>query len=217
MAIRVILADSHPLMLEGIKAVFEKKAGDITVAGAAVDGKGLLQLARKKPADVYILDIAMPYLNGIETAARLFRWNKKAKVIFLSMHNDKSTAEKALKTGARGYLLKEDPADEVIKAVHEVFRGGYYISAPLAELLAEKMSADTRNSARPDSRDRLTSKEREIVQLIAEGMPNKQIARELRISENTVHAHRNNIARKLDIHKQTDLVRYALKENIATL
>lgn len=217
MPIRVMLADDHALVLEGIKAVLEKKAGGMIVSCEVPDGKKLLEAARKRPADVYVLDIAMPLLNGIETAARLLRQDKKAKIIFLSMYNDRSTVEKAFKTGARGYLLKENAADEIVKAVQEVYRGGYYVSAPLSDLVAERMRGGARNRPQTESRDRLTSKEKEIVQLIAEGLPNKQIARELKISANTVHAHRNNIARKLDIHKQTDIVRYAIKEKIARL
>ena len=217
MTIKVMLADDHALVLEGIKAVLERKANGIVVSCEAPDGKKLLEAARKKPADVYVLDIAMPLLNGIETAARLLRQDKKAKIIFLSMYNDKSSVEKAMKTGAKGYLLKENAADEIVKAVQEVYRGGFYVSAPVSDVIAERMRNKTLDRTKLESQDRLTSKEKEIIQLIAEGLPNKQIARELKISENTVHAHRNNIARKLDIHKQTELVRYAIKEKIVKL
>lgn len=217
MPIKVIIADDHSLVLEGLKPLLEKKSRDIIITGEATDGKKFLELARKKPADVYLLDIAMPGLNGIDTAVRLLHYDKTAKVIFLSMYDDRPTVENAMKAGAKGYLLKENAADEVIKAIHEVNRGGYYFSPDLHGLMAENLQGSVRAASRPADSPALTSKEREIVQLIAEGMANKQIARELKISANTVHAHRNNIARKLNIHKQTDLVRYAIREKIAKL
>ncbi|MBI4350609.1 MAG: response regulator transcription factor [Elusimicrobia bacterium] len=216
MPIKVILADDHALVREGLKLLLAKSAGDIVVTGEASDGRTFLELARKKPADVYLLDIAMPGLNGVEAAARLLRSDKTAKIVFLSMYDDKPTLEKAIKAGARGYLLKECAGDEVARAIREVHRGGHHFSGPLHGLLLETMKERTRGPA-PAASGALTSKEREIVQLVAEGLANKQIARELKISANTVHAHRNNIALKLNIHKQADLVRYAIKEKIAKL
>ena len=217
MPIKVIIADDHHLVLEGLRLLLEKHARDIVITGEAADGRKFLELARRKPADVYLLDIAMPGLNGIDAAARLLRADRTAKIIFLSMYDDKPTVEKAMKTGAKGYLLKECAADEVVKAVHAVHRGGHYFSAALHGFMAENLQDARRASATSGGPAPLTSKEREIVQLVAEGLANKQIARELKISANTVHAHRNNIAHKLNIHKQADLVRYAIKEKIARL
>ncbi|HNW45042.1 MAG TPA: response regulator transcription factor [Elusimicrobiales bacterium] len=217
MTIKVIIADDHSLVIEGLKPLLEKKSRDIVITGQATDGKKFLELARKKPADVYLLDIAMPSLNGIDAAARLIRSDKTAKIIFLSMYDDRSTVEKAMKTGAKGYILKESAADELIKAVREVSRGGYYLSPALHSFMAESLQNRDRAGLTPPRSGLLTSKEREIVQLIAEGLANKQIAREMKISANTVHAHRSNIAHKLNIHKQTDLVRYAIKEKLVKL
>lgn len=217
MPIKVIIADDHKLVMEGLKPLLEKKAGDIVITGTAVDGKKFLELARKTPADIYLLDIAMPCLNGIEAAVRLLRADKAAKIIFLSMYDDRSTVEKAMKTGAKGYLLKESAADEVVKAIHEVYRGGHYLSAALHGFMAENLLNGSGARTKQGDPDPLTSKEREIVQLIAEGLANKEIARELKISANTVHAHRNNITRKLNIHKQTELVRYAIQKKISKL
>ena len=214
MPIKVIIADDHILVMEGLKPLLEKKSRDIAVTGEAANGKELLELARKKPADVYLLDIAMPCLNGIDTATRLLRMDKTAKIIFLSMYDDRSTVASALKTGAKGYLLKESACDEVVKAIHEVHRGGHYISAALHGLLVEPIHFGARDTLSRSNPDLLTSKEREIVQLVAEGLGNKQIARRLTVSSNTIHAHRNNIAHKLNIHKQTDLVRYAISAKI---
>ena len=217
MPIKVIIADDHSLVMEGLKLLLEKNAKDIVITGEASGGKKLLELARKKPADVYLLDIAMPGLNGIDTAARLLRLDKSSKIIFLSMYDDKPTVAKAMKAGAKGYLLKECAADEVVKAVREVQKGGHYLSAALHGFVTETLQGKPPDGSSAPGAGQLTSKEREIVQLIAEGLANKQIARELKISANTVHAHRNNIARKLNIHKQTDLVHYAFKEKIAKL
>jgi len=216
MPIKVIIADDHSLVVECLKPLLER-SGDIAITGTAADGKKFLELARKKPADVYLLDIGMPGLNGIDAAARLLRSDKTARIIFLSMYDDKPTVRKAMKTGAKGYLLKECAADEVIKAIRAVSRGGHYLSSALHGFMTETLQAGERGHENPGDSSPLTSKEREIIQLVAEGLANKQIARELKISANTVHAHRNNIAHKLNIHKQADLVRYAIKEKIAKL
>jgi DNA-binding NarL/FixJ family response regulator len=212
MPIRVIIADDHAIVREGIKALFEKMGREITVCGEASDGRELLEVARKKPADVYVVDIAMPGLNGLEAASRLLRLDKSAKIICLSMYNDSSTVQKAMGTGARGYVLKENTAEDMVKAIRAVNRGGYYMGASLPEFIPGE-----RNPSGGDPAGKLTPKEREIVQLIAEGCADKEISRKLKISVNTVHAHRNNISRKLDIHKQTDLVRFAIKEKIAVV
>lgn len=217
MPIRVIIADDHAIVREGIRALLEKKVREIVISGEASDGKGLLELARKKPADVYVLDIAMPGLNGIETAARLKRLDKNARIIYLSMYNDKPTVQKALETGAQGYLLKENTAEDIVKAIRAVYGGGYYLSAALSGFMLDRLHSSPGSSLKGDISSRLTPKEREIIQLIAEGLADKDISRRLKISGNTVHAHRNNISRKLDIHKQTDLVRYAIKEKIAVV
>ena len=214
MPIKVMIADDHAIVREGIRALLSKWSREIVVSGEAADGKGLLELARKSPADVYVLDIAMPGLNGMETAARLLRLDKDARIIYLSMYNDRPTVQKALEAGARGYLLKENAGEDIVKAIRAVYGGGYYLSAPLSGLMQELLSPARGGGLKAEPSSRLTPKEREIIQLIAEGLADKEISRRLHISGNTVHAHRNNISRKLDIHKQTDLVRYAIKEKI---
>ena len=216
MPIKVIVADDHAVVREGIKALLGQNPDDILVIGEAATGKELLAIAQRTPADVYVLDIAMPYLNGLETTARLLRKDKKAKIIMLSMYDDKATIEKALQAGARGYLIKESASEDIARAVHEVYRGKYYLSPSIA--ITNLLSESSEKSRMPKSRsERLTSREIEIIQLIAEGWGNKQIAYKLKISANTVHVHRHNIAVKLDIHKQTDLLRYAIKEGIVRL
>ncbi len=217
MPIKIIMADDHAIVMEGIKAVLERCSKDIVVIGSVLSGKKLLELARKKTADVYVIDIAMPALNGIDTAARLLLKDKNAKIIFMSMYNNESIIEKALRTGAKGYLVKENAVEEIIKAVHAVNRGEYYLTPTISSFVIDSLISKSNNKFKTENCDKLTLKEREIIQLIAEGMANKEIARQLGISINTVHTHRNNIARKLNIHKQTELARYAFKENIAQL
>ena len=128
MPIKIILADDHSIVREGLKSVLKMTAPDIVVVGEASDGNQALELARKTPADIYVLDITMPSLNGLETMARLLRKNKKAKVIILSMHDDRPTIEKALRVGARGYLIKESAAENIVRALREVHGGRYYLS-----------------------------------------------------------------------------------------
>jgi len=213
MPIKVIIADDHAIVIEGLKAVLKKTAGDILIVGEAANGNQALKLAQKTPADIYVLDITMPGLNGLETMARLLRKNKKAKIIILSMHGDSPTITKAFQAGAWGYLVKESATEDIVRALRTVHRGQYYLSPSMANVeMADMINAASGNLAL--RKTDLTSKEREIIQLIAEGLGNKQIAYNLKISLNTVKVHRHNIALKLNVHKQTDLVRYAIKEGI---
>lgn len=213
MPIKVILADDHAIVIEGLKAVLGKTAKDILIVGEAFNGNQALKMAQKTPADIYVFDITMPGLNGLETMTRLLRKDKKAKIIILSMHDDSATIKKAFQAGAWGYLVKESATEDVVRALRTVHRGQYYLSPSVHNVeMANMINAASGNLVM--RKTDLTSKEREIIQLIAEGSGNKQIAYNLKISLNTVKVHRQNIALKLDIHKQTDLVRYAIKEGI---
>ncbi len=213
MAIRVILVDDHAIVIEGLRAVLKNTASDILVVGEASNGNQALKMALTIPADIFVLDITMPGLNGLETMERLIHKDKKAKAIILSMHDDAATIRKAFSAGARGYLVKESAPEDIVKALRTVYKGQYYLSPSVTNVeLSDMISAasgelEMRNTG-------LTSKERELIQMIAEGLGNKQIAYKLKISINTVKVHRHNISLKLNIHKQTDLVRYAIKEGI---
>lgn len=210
-AIRVLIADDHPVVIEGLKAVL-KAAHDIIVSGEARDGVKALALARKFPPDICVFDISMPLLNGLEAMARLLRDRASAKVIILSMHDDRPTVEKALLAGAMGYLVKETAAEEVTRALRAVHRGKRYVSQSLSGLLSP---GATRKPRGRKASSVLTPKEREVVSLVAEGLSNSGVAARLRIRVGTVHVHKRNIFHKLDIHKQTDLVRYAIREGLA--
>lgn len=220
MSIRVFLADDHPIVREGLRAAIESGAADLQVVGEASNGSAVLASVSAQSADVYVLDISMPGLNGIETARRLAKKAPRAKVIILSVHDSRAIVEKAFLSGVHGYLLKESSTREVIGAIREVVRGRYYVSPAISGFLVNgflgrRSRGPGRGSLEPASR--LTPREREVLQLIAEGLTVKEVARRLSLSLNTALVHRKNIMRKLDLHKQADLVRYALKEGITKL
>jgi len=217
MSIKVMLADDHAVVRDGIKAIVDRKGKDIIISGEASNGSEVLKIAKNNPADVYVIDISMPILNGLDTTIQLKKMDSRSKIIILSMHDDRSLVEKAFKYGAKGYILKESATEEVIHAIHEVYRDRYYLTPKVSKFIVEGY-LDNKSSLFSDKESNsLTKREREILQLIAEGFTNKEIAKHLNISLNTAHIHRNNIMRKLDIHKQAYLVRYALKEGISHL
>lgn len=222
MSIKVILADDHAVVRDGIKAVVDSRGNGIEIIGEAANGREALALADTNPADVYVIDISMPILNGIETTERLLKKDPKAKVIILSMHNEKSFLEKAMKLGAKGYILKESAIDEILEAIRQVHMDRFFLSPEISKhivqgFLGNEKPKNKKQRKLEEKIGELTGREREILQLIAEGFTTKDMARQLDLSVNTVHVHRNNIMRKLDIHKQAALIRYALKEGISHL
>ncbi|MCX5783245.1 MAG: response regulator transcription factor [Elusimicrobia bacterium] len=217
MEIKVIIADDHALVRDGIRAILERKTKDISVVAEASNGKEVLELARKIKPDVYIMDISMPVLNGIETTERLVKMDPKSKVVILSMHDDCASVEKSLSAGAKSFVIKVSSSDEIIKAVREVYNGKFYLCSGVSKYVVQRFLGKTSNYYGKAKPTKLTPKEREILQLIAEGHSSREIAKSLKLSVNTVHVHRNNIMRKLDVHKQADLIRYALKEGISCL
>jgi DNA-binding NarL/FixJ family response regulator len=215
-SIRVIIADDHPVVRDGLRMTIERNGPDMVVVGEAADGMEVLKTARATPADVFILDITMPNMNGIETARELRRQSPAAKIIILSLHDTKAMVEEALAAGALGYLTKESATRHVVEAISEVQAGRYYLSPQIAHYVVEAGRRGTK-AARPrgSAPTALTGRERRVLQLIAEGQSSKDIATTLGLSPNTVHAHRTSVMTKLNIHKDTDLVRYAIKAGIA--
>ncbi len=204
--IKVHIADDHPVVVEGLKALIKRTAPDIVITGAAADGRAALGLARRNPADVYVYDISMPAPNGLEAMAELLKLAPGSKVIILSMHDDPATVEKAIRAGASGYLVKESAAEEIVTALRAVCRGSRYLSPSI-----KPRGRDRHRGSPPE----LTEKEKIIVKLTAAGLKDKEIATSLKLSPHTVHVHRRNIFQKLDLHKQTELVRYAIREGLA--
>lgn len=214
MAIKVILADDHAVVRDGVKAVIERKGKDIQIIGEASNGNEVLKMARHTPADVYVLDISMPELNGIEVTDRLKKLDRKSKIIILSMHDGLAYVERALESGAEGYILKKGATEEVIHAIREVHKGERYLSPRVAKYVIQGFLEKKRDihPAKPISK--LTRREREVLQLIAEGLSTKEIAQKLDISANTAHVHSNNIMQKINVHSRADMVRFALKAGI---
>jgi DNA-binding NarL/FixJ family response regulator len=220
MSIRVFLADDHPILREGLRSGIEAKCNDIQVVGEASDGLAVLETVEKQSVDVYVLDMSMPVLNGIETTQRLIQKNSQSKVIILSVHDSRDIVEKAFRIGVRGYLVKESSTAELIQAIREVYKGNFFISPAISGFLVDRFltgQSKTRSRDVFETAAALTPREREILQLIAEGLTVKEIASKLDLSLNTALVHRKNIMRKLDFHKQADLIRYAIKEGISKL
>jgi DNA-binding NarL/FixJ family response regulator len=217
MSITVVLADNHPIVREGLRSIIAGNKFGIEITGEASDGYEVLKIARENPADVYILDISMPNLNGLETTERLIEQNPSTKIIILSIHDSRIFVERALKSGARGYILKDDATEKIPQAITDVYRGKYYLSPGVSKFVVHGFLAKLRGYAKHKEIVKLTKREKEILQLISEGSTNKETAQRLNISLNTVHVHRNNIMRKLDIHNQAELIRYAIKEGITKI
>jgi DNA-binding NarL/FixJ family response regulator len=216
--IRVFIADDHPVVRDGLRLSIERSGQPIVVVGEASDGMEVLKAVRTRPANVFILDITMPNLNGVETARELLKRTPAAKVIMLSLHSTKAMVEEALAAGARGYLTKEMATRTVVEAVIEVHAGRYYLCPTIAHFAVEAGFIGRKGSRlRGAVPVGLTGQERKVLQLIAEGHSNKEIAAMLDLSANTIHAHRNSVTAKLNLHKQADLVRYAIKTGIAKL
>jgi len=217
MKIRIVLADDHVVVRSGLKAVIEKLSTDMEVVGQVSDGEELVTYAREhdKETDVYVVDISMPLLNGIEATAKIIKLNPAAKIIILSMYDDRVSVEKSLKAGAKGYLVKVSSAYDIVEAINEVSQGKFYLCNKVSKYVVQGFL--DKKQHRKNKGGGLTPKEREVLQLIAEGHSSKQIAQHFNLSLNTIHVHRNNIMRKLGIHKQAELVRFALKEGIAQL
>jgi DNA-binding NarL/FixJ family response regulator len=212
-SIRLLIADDHPVVRDGLRFCIKRWGANIEIVAEASNGMEVLDLAKKHSIDVFIIDIAMPLLNGLDATRALLRENPAAKVIILSFHNTPSFVEEAMHAGARGYLTKETASQNVVEAVREVAAGRFYLSPDIAQFMVKFAFRGHRGRAnrRPGA---LTARERRVLQLIAEGKTAKEIASVLSLSTNTVHTHRKNLMTKLDVHKQTDLVRIALKEGI---
>ena len=215
MSIKVVLADDHTIVRDGVRAVLERKGKSMEVVAEISNGKELLDWAAKHDADVYVVDISMPVLNGIEATQKLLHMKPEAKVVILSMYDDRVSVEKALKAGAKGFIVKVSTADEIVDAIREVSGGRFYLCSKVSKYVVQGFLG--RSTGRKKDVTGLTPKEKEVLQLIAEGYSSKQIAKTFGLSLNTIHVHRNNIMKKLNIHKQAELVRYAIKEGIAQL
>jgi two-component system response regulator NreC len=209
MPIRILLADDHVMLRQGLRALLEQ-AG-MLVIGEASDGQEALRLAHAQPPDVAVLDIGMPHLNGIETARRLREALPQTKIVLLTMHTDEPYVLEAMQAGAVGYVLKTQAALDIVQAIRDVVQGGIYLSPRVSRAVVQAHLARSDLPPAP-----MTSREREILQLIAEGETTKEIASRLGLSVKTVESHRINLMRKLDIHETATLVRYAIRRGLTS-
>jgi DNA-binding NarL/FixJ family response regulator len=208
-AVRILIADDHTVVRAGLRALLESQAG-WEVCGEASDGRDAVEKATKLKPDVAVLDIGMPLLNGVEAARRIHKSSPQTEILILTMHESDDLVQQVVEAGARGYILKDDADRILLAAVEAVRLHRPYFSTRVSG--AQDGSA-SHESPRPP-RSRLTGREREILQLLAEGKSNKEVAALLGISVNTAEAHRANIMLKLDLHSVTELVHYAIRNNI---
>ena len=211
--IRVLMADDHQLMRSGIRLMLEREA-DLSVVGEAGDGREAVALAKSLRPDVVVMDIGMANLNGIEAAQQMTGDRPEIAVVMLSMHSDESYVLRALKAGARGYLLKDSAEADLIKAVHAVAGGKSFFSPAVSKVLLDDYVRKLRRSGTEDAYDLLTPREREVLQLIAEGKSNKDIANLLNLSVYTVESHRANLMEKLNVRGLPELILYAVRKGI---
>lgn len=211
--IRVIVADDHHLVRQGIRALLEK-ANDIEVVGEAADGQEAVELVEHLAPDVLIVDIAMPRLGGIQAAERVRALGVATQVVILSMYSDPTLVRRALREGARGYLLKRSVTEELLLAIRAASRGEIFLSPGVSESVVEGLLAQRDDAEEVEPFDRLTPREREVLQLIAEGHTNNAIAQVLKVSVKTVEKHRASLMSKLDVHDIASLVRVAIKHSL---
>ena len=210
---RVLLADDHGIVRRGLRSLLETEPG-LTVVAEAADGLEALKLTEEHRPDLLIVDVAMPKLNGIEVAARAQKLDRAPKTIILSMHTDESYIIRALGAGARAYLLKDATDEDLLPAVRAVGSGKPYFSPAVTAVLVEDYVRRLQAKGLNDTYHLLTDREKEVLQLLAEGRSNKEVASELDLSLSTVETHRANLMQKLNLHNTAEVVLYAVRKGI---
>src|SRR5579871_3099233 len=211
--IRIVLADDHSVMRSGLRALLQQYP-DLQVVGEANDGREALDLVETLRPDVAVLDVTMPNLNGIDAARQIVAKQLGTAVIVLSMHSDEGYVLRAMKAGVHGYLLKESAEIDLLHAIHAVTQGKAFFSPAVSRMLVEDYVRQLQDKEIEDSYDLLTDRQREILQLIAEGKSNKDVANMLNLSLYTVETHRSNILQKLNLHTVPDLILYAVRKGV---
>ena len=207
MSTRVLLADDHTLVRQGLKAFLERQG--FQVVGEASNGEEALRMAATTKPDIVLMDISMPVLNGLDAARELVKSSPKAKVVILTKHDGDQYVADALRAGVRGYVLKSQVADDLVHAILEASRGSLYLSPRISRAVVGAFLSRSSVSVDP-----LSSRERQVLQLVGEGRSTKGIASHLGISVKTAESHRTRLMRKLDIHETASLVRYALRHGL---
>jgi two-component system response regulator NreC len=211
--IRILLADDHTVMRRGLRLLLESQV-EFSVVAEAADGRQAVAQAEASEPDVAVLDIAMPNLSGIEAAQRISATLPYVAIVILSMHSDEGYVLRALKAGAKGYLLKDSAEGDLIEAIKAVHQGKTFFSPEVTKMLVADYVQEVRTRGVEDSYDLLTSREREILQLLAELKSNKEIATALNLSPYTVETHRRNLQEKLNLHSHAELILYAVRKGV---
>jgi two-component system, NarL family, response regulator NreC len=213
--LRILIADDHGIVRTGLRLQLERN-DQFEVVGEAADGREAVRLAEELVPDIVIMDIAMPSLNGIQAAAQIIKALPQTGIIMLSMHSDETYITRTLAAGARGYLLKDNAEVDLYRAVQVVAQGKPFFSPAIANTLLEDYMFQMHQRGLQDSYDLLTDREKEILQLLAEGRSNKEVALLLNLSTNTVETHRTRIMQKLDLHSAAEIVLYAVRKRIVS-
>jgi DNA-binding NarL/FixJ family response regulator len=214
MPFRILVADDHEVVRRGLCALLRSQP-DWEVCSEASDGREAVEKVLTMKPDVVILDIGMPNLNGLEATRQILKTNPRVKILILTLHDSDQVVQEVLNAGARGFLLKTDAAAELVAAVDALRRGKVYFTPKVAAMVLQGyLKREDGTAPEPPARNRLTPREREIVQLLAEGKSSKEVAAVLGLSAKTAETHRSNIMRKLDLHSVSELVLYAVRNNI---
>jgi two-component system response regulator NreC len=213
---KVLLVEDHIVVRQGIKALLSDEP-DLEIVGEADNGREALSLVSELRPDVVLMDISMPGLNGIEATRQIRQRHADVKVVVLSMHASEEYVFQMLRAGASGYVLKQSDSSEVLTAIRAATSGGSFLSPPISRTVIDDYVHRAEARGRADDMDLLTSREREVLQLLAEGLPNREIAEQLNISVKTVETHRSNMMNKLGVSSKTELVKYALRKGWAAL
>jgi DNA-binding NarL/FixJ family response regulator len=213
-AIKLLVADDHEVVRKGFRAILEAER-DCEVVGEAGDGRRAVEMARELRPDIVVLDVSMPHLNGLEAARQILKSRPQTKILILTMHESDSLIREVLDTGARGYILKSDAGHDLVSAVEALRLNKTFFTSRVTQMILDGyLKGDPRPAESESARDRLTPRQREIVQLLAEGKSSKEIAVALGLSVKTAETHRANIMRKLDCHSVSEVVRYAIRNKI---
>lgn len=212
---RILLADDHDIVRKGLRYLLGKYQ-DLEIVGEAFDGRQTVRLVEAVNADIVIMDIGMPLLNGIDAAAQIVKQNPRIGVIILSMHSDEDYVLRALNAGVKGYLLKDTVESDLLHAIDAVRKGRTFFSSAVTDVMQEDYVRQLQSKGLKDSYYLLTDREREILQLLAEGKSNKEVAGILDLSPLTVETHRANLMQKLNLHSTAEIVLYAVRKKIIT-
>jgi len=208
---RILICDDHTLFCEGIKAMLRNESF-LEIVGEARDGRQAVELVKELKPDMLLMDVSMPDMNGFDATQRVHEFDPSVKVLILTMHDDEELVARCLEAGASGYIIKDAPASQLLYAIETVQKGERYLSPVV---LTKVMAGYVKNSQRPQtSYDRLSPREREVLQLLAEGLSVKGIAIRLNLSVKTVDVHKYNLMRKIDVHDRAELIKYAIQKKL---